>query len=239
MSDEECALLAAVAAAPDDDVPRLVYADWLDEHDRPERAEFVRLQIAWHQAHADPARFHTRNRVYNLLQDHVWAHGSKCEDRPPVFEGVTWEAAVRGFVETATVRAWELADRLPAVLAAPPTPLIHLDFHYRVAAELTGLLDAAPGLTVRRVTVSRVNTWPPGWEPNLAGEMTRLATADWPPVVDTLRLGPVFTAESVAPFLPVPTGRYLPKLDLRAVRGLSDPDRLRLRTRFGDRVLLP
>jgi hypothetical protein len=39
--------------------------------------------------------------------------------------------------------------------------------------------------------------------------------------------------------LPVPTSRYLPKLDLRAVRGLSDPDRLRLRTRFGDRVLLP
>ena len=43
MTDEP-ALLAAVAAAPDDDTPRLVYADWLDDHDRPERAEFVRVQ---------------------------------------------------------------------------------------------------------------------------------------------------------------------------------------------------
>lgn len=34
MSDE-AAFLAAIRAAPTDDLPRLVYADWLDEHDRP------------------------------------------------------------------------------------------------------------------------------------------------------------------------------------------------------------
>lgn len=44
MSDEE-ALLAAIAASPDEDTPRLVYADWLDEHDQPIRAEFIRVQI--------------------------------------------------------------------------------------------------------------------------------------------------------------------------------------------------
>jgi len=37
-------LLAGVAATPDDDLPRLVAADWLDEHDESERAEFIRLQ---------------------------------------------------------------------------------------------------------------------------------------------------------------------------------------------------
>lgn len=42
MSDED-ALLAAIVANPDDDTPRLVYADWLDENGRPERAEFIRL----------------------------------------------------------------------------------------------------------------------------------------------------------------------------------------------------
>jgi uncharacterized protein (TIGR02996 family) len=36
--------LAAIRAAPDDDAPRLIYADWLDEHDQPERAEFIRVQ---------------------------------------------------------------------------------------------------------------------------------------------------------------------------------------------------
>jgi uncharacterized protein (TIGR02996 family) len=44
MTAEERGLLAAVVANADDDVPRLVYADWLDEHDRPERAEFIRVQ---------------------------------------------------------------------------------------------------------------------------------------------------------------------------------------------------
>ncbi len=41
----EEALLAAVLADPGDDAPRLVYADWLDEHGEPERAEFIRVQI--------------------------------------------------------------------------------------------------------------------------------------------------------------------------------------------------
>jgi uncharacterized protein (TIGR02996 family) len=44
MSDED-ALLAAIAEHPDEDTPRLVYADWLQEHDQPIRAEFIRVQI--------------------------------------------------------------------------------------------------------------------------------------------------------------------------------------------------
>src|SRR5947209_836949 len=51
---EDAALLAAIAAHPDEDTPRLAYADWLDEH-RPDavpspadgpsaRAEYVRAQ---------------------------------------------------------------------------------------------------------------------------------------------------------------------------------------------------
>ena len=44
MSDRD-ALLAAIRQAPRDDAPRLVYADWLDEHGDPDRAEFIRLQI--------------------------------------------------------------------------------------------------------------------------------------------------------------------------------------------------
>jgi uncharacterized protein (TIGR02996 family) len=38
-------MLRAVLVAPEDDAPRLVYADWLDEHGEPERAEFIRVQI--------------------------------------------------------------------------------------------------------------------------------------------------------------------------------------------------
>jgi uncharacterized protein (TIGR02996 family) len=37
--------LRAICEAPDDDAPRLVFADWLDETGDPDRAEFIRLQI--------------------------------------------------------------------------------------------------------------------------------------------------------------------------------------------------
>lgn len=43
---DESALLAAVIADPADDAPRLVYADWLDDHGEEARAEFIRTQIA-------------------------------------------------------------------------------------------------------------------------------------------------------------------------------------------------
>jgi len=41
---DEAALLAAILAFPDEDTPRLIYADWLQEHGQEERAEFVRVQ---------------------------------------------------------------------------------------------------------------------------------------------------------------------------------------------------
>jgi uncharacterized protein (TIGR02996 family) len=42
MTDED-AMIAAVAAEPQLDTPRTVLADWLDDHDQPERAAVVRL----------------------------------------------------------------------------------------------------------------------------------------------------------------------------------------------------
>ena len=39
-----CGSLAAIAAHPEEDTPRLAYADWLDEHGFPIRAEFIRIQ---------------------------------------------------------------------------------------------------------------------------------------------------------------------------------------------------
>jgi uncharacterized protein (TIGR02996 family) len=41
---EQVALWAAIRANPDDDTPRLVYADWLQENGEEERAEFIRVQ---------------------------------------------------------------------------------------------------------------------------------------------------------------------------------------------------
>ena len=46
---EYAALFAAVCAAPDDDTPRLVLADWLDEHDDPHRAAHMRAEVQLHR----------------------------------------------------------------------------------------------------------------------------------------------------------------------------------------------
>ena len=65
MTDEREALVAAVAAEPDDDTPRLVFADWLQEHGEGDRAEFVRVQCeaarsdlpwTWSRHSAHPVR---------------------------------------------------------------------------------------------------------------------------------------------------------------------------------------
>jgi uncharacterized protein (TIGR02996 family) len=40
----EAGFIAAVLASPDNDTPRLAFADWLEENGRPERAEFIRVQ---------------------------------------------------------------------------------------------------------------------------------------------------------------------------------------------------
>jgi uncharacterized protein (TIGR02996 family) len=37
--------IPAIQETIDDDTPRLIYSDWLDDHGQPERAEFIRVQI--------------------------------------------------------------------------------------------------------------------------------------------------------------------------------------------------
>jgi uncharacterized protein (TIGR02996 family) len=47
--------LQAIIANPDDDTPRLIYADWLDDHGDSARAEFIRMQIELaHLPETDP-----------------------------------------------------------------------------------------------------------------------------------------------------------------------------------------
>ncbi len=49
MSDR-AALLSAIREHPDEDTPRLVYADWLDEHGEAPRAAYIRAQVEHHRA---------------------------------------------------------------------------------------------------------------------------------------------------------------------------------------------
>lgn len=66
-------LLKAVAASPDDDLPRLVAADWLDEHGEPERAEFIRIQIERAKADTPKLAWREQALLNNPLLGWQWA----------------------------------------------------------------------------------------------------------------------------------------------------------------------
>jgi uncharacterized protein (TIGR02996 family) len=62
------AFLQAITSAPEDDVSRLVYADWLDDNGDPRRAEFIRLQCRLASMdESDPERPDLLDREWELL----------------------------------------------------------------------------------------------------------------------------------------------------------------------------
>jgi uncharacterized protein (TIGR02996 family) len=62
---DDAAFLAAIKAAPNDDMPRLVYADWLDEQGRP-GGDFLRVDCQI--AALDPSEFEQREQLRAKLR---------------------------------------------------------------------------------------------------------------------------------------------------------------------------
>src|SRR5262245_40576311 len=68
---EDVALLQEIVESPDDDLPRLVYADWLDDHGQAERAEFIRVQVELARlAEEDDERAELEHRERRLRKRH-------------------------------------------------------------------------------------------------------------------------------------------------------------------------
>ncbi len=99
MSDRD-ALLAAIIAHPDDDTPRLMYADWLDEH-APDatpspaagpsaRAEYIRVQCRLAQHPFDYPDYPELLEREQDLADWLKAHTPEKESRPNVPEAFDW-----------------------------------------------------------------------------------------------------------------------------------------------------
>jgi uncharacterized protein (TIGR02996 family) len=100
-------LLAAILADPDEDTPRLVYADWLEEHDDPARAEFIRVQCRLAgrlRREAVPATDPDRQREFQL-QNQL---GERWLAEMPAIRGVRWTGFWRGFPGVSVVSATTL-----------------------------------------------------------------------------------------------------------------------------------
>jgi uncharacterized protein (TIGR02996 family) len=122
--DDRDALLRAVAAAPDDDLPRLVFADWFDENGDPDRAVFVRAQVefARHWRSGQGLNDHARQQFRER-----WAeHQARWRAELPVIPGVLWDLVFhRGFIERASVDTDRTAvDHFDDLFGR--TPLLHL-----------------------------------------------------------------------------------------------------------------
>src|SRR5687767_9914360 len=111
MTDEP-ALLAAIAARPDDDTPRLVYADWLDDHGAAERAEFIRLQCRLaRDDEDDPAAAERADELENQHRIR-WLAGV------PTGPGLRWSFH-RGFPERLEAVTQLLLNRYRKVATLP------------------------------------------------------------------------------------------------------------------------
>jgi uncharacterized protein (TIGR02996 family) len=124
MNDRD-ALLNAIAEHPEEDVPRLMYADWLEENGEPERADFVRNQVELGRVGIDdPARRALVVKNVRYLNEFVphW------KDQLPQLPGVAWGDFNRGLIEEVQVDTNEnAAFAATEIFAVPGVHVLRLN----------------------------------------------------------------------------------------------------------------
>lgn len=234
ITTDEDALLAGVWAAPHDDLPRLVYADWLDENGLPEQAEFIRVQCQLAALDAEWADVPPglREREAELLRDHwaEWRAGlpAVLRDTPRRgFPGHRYETVTAAKFATLPdlpeaplwdyVLEWKDPADLVRALAAPLAPrLRYLDLQPRYgweAADVDALLASQHRL--ENVTDLRLvgTMTPPDIERLFTAlDLPHLTTLDPPPV--GMGSGPMSGADTVRVLDAARFAPQLKRLDL-------------------------
>jgi uncharacterized protein (TIGR02996 family) len=122
--DHEQAFLEDVIAHPDDDAPRLVFSDWLEDHGNEPRAEFIRLQCRLERVpenHRDRPGLLRRQGELLKQYGRTWAE--------PLHGIVDEWAFRRGFIECIAVQLHSydgFCSRMDQVFAAFPVRAVRL-----------------------------------------------------------------------------------------------------------------
>jgi uncharacterized protein (TIGR02996 family) len=113
------AFLQAILNAPDDNAPRLLFADWLEEYGDAERAEFIRIQVAlaWPSSGLAPALW---SRQRELLDRHGEGWSA------PARAVVASCAFARGFVEEVEAEAGAFLDGAAELFRQAPVRRVRL-----------------------------------------------------------------------------------------------------------------
>jgi uncharacterized protein (TIGR02996 family) len=150
MTHEE-AFMRDIADSPDDDTPRLVFADWLEDNGQPERAEFIRVQCARARLEFDaPGREMERGRPdfrgagggptppgaalreLERREQRLWRrHGDAWRGALPRLTGVKWEF-LRGLPACVLITPKGFRTHADAVFAAAP---VHALRHWAAGDE--------------------------------------------------------------------------------------------------------
>lgn len=135
MTEDELAFIREIAMKPDDVTTRLIYADWLDEHNDP-RGEHIRLECAAARSPDSEEAFALRAMSYQLQQEyrHEWVQA--------LGPGVMWHNFRLGLIDDIVIRSNDLiANNGMSLRYAPVTKLgINLWLeHVRPFAELDSL----------------------------------------------------------------------------------------------------
>jgi uncharacterized protein (TIGR02996 family) len=118
MCDED-AFLRAIIERPDDDLPRLVYADYLDERDDP-RGEFIRVECELARiAPDDPRRAALYRRDLELIRMYKDRWAGLLPKLTP-HRGVSYWDFRRGLIEVLTIDAPVLVGAAAADVARMP-----------------------------------------------------------------------------------------------------------------------
>jgi uncharacterized protein (TIGR02996 family) len=194
--------LQAILDAPDDDTPRLVYADWLMEHGGPAeqvRAEFIRVQVELARIPGDdPRRPALEMRQEELLAAHEaewleevpkWARKDAMFRRGFVDEvGCTYTTAARSLktlFRKTPLRRLRLRGRATATTSLSVlSRLTYLEISGLTTRGVDWILDI-PGLDLTGIGVtedmfaaSDIHRWLS--RPQLA-QVTELSINRWPP----------------------------------------------------------
>jgi uncharacterized protein (TIGR02996 family) len=125
MSDE-IALLDAIASHPEEDTPRLIYADWLDEHGQHIRAEFIRVQMAVALADSLSRPEQDRHvRVYKRNQELLDNHRKELFGPLAMLSGDprgVWIEFRRGFISSIELPVGQFLDYAAILAGLRPLP---------------------------------------------------------------------------------------------------------------------
>lgn len=154
MSDHH-SFLQAILANPDQDAPRLIYADWLEEQGDSDRAEFIRVQCARvHLPLRDPMRKELAKRERELLFRH-----EEWRDGLPLLSHLVWRFWERGCMAAVQVnQIAALCQQADVIFSAAPVQTLII---WKIDDDSAGRLAQEPFLErIRRFTVRGGNlTW--------------------------------------------------------------------------------